>query len=170
MAKRHTQTCPIAGFLNIFGDSWTLLILREAFYGGTRFSEFQRNTGIAKNLLSDRLSMLVEEGILEREDVGERGSRYAYKLTEKGKSLIPVYVAMLQWGNEHIYGEGKEPVILVERDSGKPVPKVGLVTDTGAPLKWRNISARPGPGANKAAQIRIAKALEAQNDDALSES
>ncbi|MEL7372034.1 MAG: helix-turn-helix domain-containing protein, partial [Myxococcota bacterium] len=81
MGKRHTQTCPVAGFLNIFGDSWTLMIVREAFYGATRFSEFQRNTGIAKNLLSDRLSMLVEEDILQIENIGERGTRYAYRFT-----------------------------------------------------------------------------------------
>ena len=167
MAKRHTQTCPIAGFLNIFGDAWTLLIIREAFYGGTRFSEFQRNTGIAKNLLSDRLSMLVEEGVLKREDIGERGSRYAYKLTDKGKSLVPVYAAMLQWGNEHVYGDGNEPVFLVDRASGKPIPQVSLTTESGEPLRWSDVSARPGPGANKAAQIRIAKAIEAQEEDAV---
>ena len=123
MAKRHTQTCPVAGFLNIFGDAWTLMIIREAFYGATRFSEIQRNTGIAKNLLSDRLSMLVAEGVLEREDVGERGSRYAYKLTAKGRSLAPVFIAMSQWSNEHVFGAGGEPVFLIERQDRQEAEK-----------------------------------------------
>ena len=96
MAKPHTQTCPIAAFLNVFGDAWTLMIIREAFYGATRFTEFQRNTGAARNLLSDRLAMLVSNGVLERQNVGEQGTRYAYRLTDKGQSLVPVLVAMMQ--------------------------------------------------------------------------
>ena len=80
MSKRHTQKCSVAGFLNVFGDGWTLLVIREALYGATRFSEFRANTGIAKNLLSDRLSKLVDEGILATEDIGERGSRNALQL------------------------------------------------------------------------------------------
>ena len=87
MANRHTQTCAIAGALNVLGDHWPLLLVREAFYGSTRFGEFQRNTGIAKTLLSDRLLFLEEEGIFRKEDVGERGTRYAYRLTEKGVAL-----------------------------------------------------------------------------------
>ena len=157
MAKRHTQTCPVAGFLNIFGDAWTLMIIREAFYGATRFSEIQRNTGIAKNLLSDRLSMLVAEGVLEREDVGERGSRYAYKLTAKGRSLAPVFIAMSQWSNEHVFGAGGEPVFLIERKTGRKLKKLAPTDADGKPLQWRDIATRPGPGANKAARARIAE-------------
>lgn len=155
MAKRHTQTCPVAGFLNIFGDAWTLLVIREAFYGATRFSEMQRNTGIAKNLLSDRLSMLVDEGLFEREDIGERGARYAYKLTEKGRSLATVLVAMAQWSNEHVFGKGREPVLLAERSTGKTLKKLTPRSANGKPLQWRDIVAQPGPGANKAARVRI---------------
>ena len=157
MAKRHTQTCPVAGFLNIFGDAWTLLIIREAFYGATRFSEMQRNTGIAKNLLSDRLSVLAAEGLLDREDVGVRGARYAYKLTAKGRSLAPVIVAMSQWSNEHVFGAGREPVFLVERKTGRKLKKLAPASADGKPLQWRDIASRPGPGADKAARIRIAK-------------
>lgn len=155
MSKRHDQTCPIAEFLNIFGDAWTLMVIREAFYGATRFSEMQRNTGIAKNLLSDRLSMLVDEGVLYREDVGERGSRFAYKLTEKGRSLVPIFVTIVQWTNENLYSSGEEPVLLVERSSGKPLKRMTPSNARGKELKWGDISAAPGPGANKAARLRI---------------
>lgn len=155
MSKRHEHACPVAAFLNVFGDAWTLMVIREAFYGATQFSEIQRNTGIAKNLLSARLSMLVEEGVLYREDIGERGSRYAYKLTEKGKSLVPVLVAMVQWANEHLFSEGTEPVFLVERKSGKPLKRLIPSNARGRALKWGDILARPGPGADRATRARI---------------
>ena len=107
MTRPHTQTCAVAGFLNIFGDNWTLLIIREALYGVTRFKEFRTNTGIAKNLLSDRLVSLVSQGILEKRDIGEHGTRYAYHLTDRGRALETVLFAVQEWGNEHVYGEGR---------------------------------------------------------------
>ena len=155
MSKRHEHACPVAAFLNIFGDAWTLMVIREAFYGATQFSEIQRNTGIAKNLLSSRLSMLVEEGVLYREDIGERGSRFAYRLTEKGCSLVPVLVAMVQWSNEHLFSEGQEPVFLVERKSGKPLKRLIPSNARGRELKWGEILTRPGPGADRAMRARI---------------
>tara|TARA_R110001606_G_scaffold309402_1_gene456362 strand:- start:4292 stop:4786 length:495 start_codon:yes stop_codon:yes gene_type:complete len=158
MAKRHTHTCPIAGVLNIFGDNWTWLVIREAFYGATRFSEIQRNTGIAKNVLSDRLDVLVNEGILAREDVGENGTRYAYRLTEKGESLHPVLLALHQWGNEHVYGPGNEPVLLLERATGKPLQPFAPTSRDGRRLTRADILARPGPGASKATVRRLAEA------------
>lgn len=155
MAKRHNQTCPVAEFLNIFGDAWTLMIIREAFFGTKRFSEMQRNTQIAKNLLSNRLSMLVDEGIFSRVDIGERGSRYEYKLTEKGRTLLPVFVAMTQWSNENIFKKGNEPLDLIERDSDKALEKIVPLSSDGDPLGWGDIIVRPGPGANDAARQRI---------------
>ena len=94
MANRHTHTCGIAAMMNIFGDRWTWLIVREAFYGSSRFTEFQRNTGASRNILADRLSALIENGIFEEIEVGVRGKRTAYSLTEKGKALSPVMIAM----------------------------------------------------------------------------
>lgn len=155
MANKHDQTCPVAAFLNIFGDSWTLMVIREAFYGAKRFSEIQRNTGIAKNLLSDRLSMLVDEGILYRKEIGERGSRQAYELTEKGVSLVPVIVAIVQWSNEHLFESHKEPLFLVERGTRNPLPHMVPTTAEGNQIEWGNILSQPGPGADKAARSRI---------------
>ncbi|MBE95158.1 helix-turn-helix domain-containing protein [Marinobacter sp.] len=155
MAKPHTQTCPIAAFLNVFGDAWTLMIIREAFYGATRFTEFQRNTGAARNLLSDRLAMLVSNGVLERQNVGEQGTRYAYRLTDKGQSLVPVLVAMMQWSNAHMYDKDHAPVELIDRQYLRPLPTMQPTNGDGNILGWADILAKPGPGANSKALARI---------------
>ncbi len=157
MTHPHTQTCAVAGFLNLFGDNWTLLIIREALYGVTRFKEFRANTGIAKNLLSDRLASLVAVGILEKRDIGERGTRYAYHLTEKGRALETVLFAVQEWGNEHVYGHGREPVLLVDRHSGEPVGRVALLDRHDRPLQGADVAPRPGPGASRAAERRLAR-------------
>lgn len=155
MSKPHTQTCPIASFLNVFGDAWTWMIVREAFYGTTRFTEFRRNTGIAKNLLSDRLSKLVDVGVLEREDVGEKGTRYAYQLTAKGRALTPMMVAMVQWSNEELHEPGHEPIRLIERGNGRPVAPLVPRAEDGRELTWREIATETGPGADRAARRRF---------------
>ncbi|MEM6534124.1 MAG: helix-turn-helix domain-containing protein [Pseudomonadota bacterium] len=157
MTKQHTQQCPIAGFLNLFGDRWTWLIVREAFYGSTRFTEFERYTGIAKNLLADRLSMLVEMGILEKQDIGARGTRFAYKLTKKGLSLNTVLLAMFQWGNTHLYRDGEEPLTIVERATGEPVSTMAVVSLDGRPLSPGDLMTLPGPGANELTTRRLNK-------------
>ena len=160
MAKPHRQHCPVARMLNIVGDHWTWLIVREAFYGVTRFSAFERNTGIAKNLLADRLARLVEEGIFEKRDVGEHGTRYAYRLTEKGEALHPVLIAMVQWGNDHIYPDGKVPLTIVERASGKPIKRLELTSHDGAPLSRFDLAVLPGPGAGRAVRQRLSRISE----------
>lgn len=160
MSKPHTQSCSVARFLNVFGDAWTWMVVREAFYGATRFTEFQRNTGIAKNLLSERLRKLTAAGVLAREDVGEQGTRYAYHLTEKGRSLISVMVAMVQWSNEELHEPGQEPVVLVDKFSGRPLAPMVPRAASGEELGWRDILAEPGPGADRAARARIAMSRE----------
>lgn len=145
MTQNHTQSCPVARVLNIFGDNWTWLIIREAFYGATRFKEFERNTGIAKNLLSSRLNTLVEQGIFEKIDIGEKGTRFSYKLTEKGKDLRTMLYAMLQWGNEHLYGEGEEAVLLKDKNTGQVIKKMALLSDDGRSLSHRDVRVEVGP-------------------------
>ena len=156
MVKPHTQNCPVAGMLNIVGDQWTWLILREAFYGASRFKEFERNTGIAKNLLSNRLARLVDEGLLKKFDIGQMGTRYAYSLTPKGRSLNTVMIAMLQWGNEHLYAEGEAPVEIIERQTGVPIGPLVLQTRDGRRLEPKDIKTVPGPGAKGAVRQRLA--------------
>lgn len=92
------QNCPIAQSLAIFGDRWTLLIIRNAFLGMTRFEQFQKHLGLTRHVLSERLSRLVEQGIFEKQAYVERQQRFEYVLTEKGLALAPILKAMLQWG------------------------------------------------------------------------
>lgn len=157
MTKRHTHTCPIAGVLNIFGDNWTWLIIREAFYGATRFSETMRNTGIARNVLSERLDRLLAEDILRREDIGANGTRYAYVLTARGETLYAILLALHQWGNLHIYGPGNEPVLLVEKANGLPLRPMAPTSSNGSTLSRGDILTQPGPGASLATQRRRAE-------------
>lgn len=157
MAKAHTHTCSVAGFLNVFGDMWSLMIIKEAFYGATRFSEFHRHTGAAKNLLSDRLSSLVEKGILKQKDIGEKGTRMAYELTDKGRALGPVFVAMMQWSDQFVFDDTSIPVKLIERETLKPIPMMLPVSADGKPIDWSQVVAVPGPGADEATRKRISE-------------
>ncbi|WP_048646026.1 winged helix-turn-helix transcriptional regulator [Nitratireductor soli] len=113
--------CPSARSLDVIGDWWSLLIVRDAFDGLTRFSEFRKSLGIARNILTDRLRTLVERGILEAIPVGDSGSRMEYRLTEMGQDLFPVMVALRQFGERHLFGPGEKHSVLVDRAQGLPV-------------------------------------------------
>ena len=113
--------CPSARSLDVIGDWWSLLIVRDAFDGLTRFSEFQKSLGIAKNILTERLRTLVDSGILELVPAAEGGTRMHYLLTEKGKDLFPVMVALRQFGERHLFAPQEEHSVLVERATGRPV-------------------------------------------------
>ena len=149
MTYRHTHSCPIAQGLNIFGDKWVFLILRESFYGITRFKDFQTNTGIAKNLLTVRLNTLVDEGIFEKVNVGDKGTRYAYQVTEKGQSLKIIVFAILQWGNTHLYTLDEQPIVLLDRKNMQPIEPLQLRNIEGDVLQDEDILIIPGPGADK---------------------
>lgn len=155
MTKQHTQTCAIAGFLNVFGDTWTLLIVREALFGTTRFSDFQRNTGAARNLLSERLSTLVEAGIFEKVEIGQSGTRHAYHLTSKGESLRSVIAAIVLWSNDNLYEENQEPSLLVSRKSGTMVREIMAVQADKARVEWSDLTVIAGRGANEATRRRL---------------
>ncbi|OVZ62813.1 transcriptional regulator [Pigmentiphaga sp. NML080357] len=113
--------CPSARALDAIGDWWSLLIVRDAFDGLTRFSEFQKSLGIAKNILSDRLRTLTARGILELVPAAEGGARMEYRLTPMGRDLFPVMVALRQWGERHLYEPDEEHSVLVDRETGQPV-------------------------------------------------
>lgn len=133
------------------------MIIREAFYGATRFGEFLQNTQISKNLLTDRLSKLVEDDILERVEFADRGTNYTYALTEKGRALEVVMIAMQQWSEAHIYGTGNEPVLLTDRTNGLPLSKLELTDASGDKISYSDIHFAPGPSADKFARARIAQ-------------
>jgi DNA-binding HxlR family transcriptional regulator len=103
-------TCSIGRAMEILGERWTFLILRESFYGVRRFSDIQRNLGIARNILSTRLQTLVGAGILERVLYQEEPERYEYRLTEAGRDLYPAIVTLMRWGDRHLVGQ--TPVVL----------------------------------------------------------
>jgi DNA-binding HxlR family transcriptional regulator len=141
----HDQTCSIAQALEVLGDWWTLLVVREAFLGARRFSEFAERLDIARNILTRRLDHLVEHGVLEKVDVGVHGERFEYQLTAMGKDLAAVMTALRQWGDRWIYGEGNEPLLVLDRRTGRPIPRLRIAGEDGTPLGARDLEIRPGP-------------------------
>lgn len=137
MAQRKSlknDACPMARSLDIVGDQWSLLIIRDAFDGMKRFGEFQQSLGVAKNILADRLKNLVQEGVLDLAPASDGSLYQEYVLTAKGKGLFPVVVGLRHWGEAHLYAKGEPHSVLVERESGKPVPKIALRTRDGQAL------------------------------------
>ncbi len=118
------MNCGIAQALEALGDWWTLLIVRDAFFGARRFGDFEANLGIAKNILSDRLQRLVEHGIFAKLPVGDSEQRFEYRLSPKGEALLPVLTALRDWSDEWIFGEGNEPVVIKDRRSNQPIPRL----------------------------------------------
>jgi DNA-binding HxlR family transcriptional regulator len=144
------QNCSIARALELIGERWTLLILRDAFMRVRRFEDFQANLGVARNVLSARLARLVEEGILEKSRYQERPVRYEYRLTEKGIGLWPVLISLLKWGDKYA-SPGGPPRIIEHRDCGGQVNEHLTCDRCGKPLTARDVVARPGPGIEAAA-------------------
>jgi DNA-binding HxlR family transcriptional regulator len=147
----ESQVCSIARSLEVLGERWTLLVLREAFRRTRRFEDFQRNLGIARNVLTDRLGRLVDEGILRRERYQERPARYEYRLTEKGLALWPVMITLMQWGDRYYPEPDGPPVVVRHRDCGGEMTDHLTCTKCGAELGPRDVVAEPGPGADAAA-------------------
>jgi DNA-binding HxlR family transcriptional regulator len=142
------MNCPIARSLERVGEWWSILILRDAFYGMTRFDEFQKSLGIAPNMLSRRLSGLVEQGLLERRLYSEKPPRYEYFLTERGRDFRPVLWALLAWGNRHFSPEG-EYVMVADKQTGERVEPVMADKATGRPLTEADFESVPGPAADQ---------------------
>jgi len=138
------MNCSIARALDQVGEWWSLLIVRECALGTTRFDDFQRNLGIARNVLTARLTRLVEHGVLEKVLAEGSERRNEYRLTEKGEALYPVLVALMQWSER--WGEHEAPLRLVEHRSGKPVEPVSLRVGART-LGLRDVRLEPGPGA-----------------------
>jgi DNA-binding HxlR family transcriptional regulator len=153
------ENCSVARALEALGDWWTLLIIREAFIGVRRFADFEANLGISKNILTRRLRHLVDHGVLETVDVGQYGTHHEYQLTARGKDLITVITALRQWGDRWIFGRGREPVLVCDRRSGKPIPALRIRDHDGEPLHGRDLVLAPGPGASKATLARFRRAL-----------
>jgi DNA-binding HxlR family transcriptional regulator len=147
----ETQNCSIARALEVLGDRWTILVMRDAFMRVRRFDDFQRNLGVARNVLTDRLGRLVEEGILQRVRYQDRPARFEYRLTDKGLELWPVMMTLLQWGDRYYAASDGPPVSVRHRDCGGEVTSHLTCAKCGAELGPRDAVAAPGPGARVAA-------------------
>lgn len=115
------DNCPVARSVDLIGDRWSLLIVRDAFDGLRRFREFQRSLGVAKNILSDRLRKLVEAGIFETQEAADGSAYLEYALTQKGENLFPVVVALRQWGEGYLYQSGEHHSVLIDSETKNPV-------------------------------------------------
>jgi len=139
--------CSIARTVSVLGERWTLLVLRQAFLRTRRFEDFQRAMGVSRNVLADRLQKLVEHGILERRLYQERPARYEYRLTQKGRDLYPVIVAVMRWGDRHTAGDEGPPVVLVHERCGHRADPELVCAHCGEEIDAREMRAEPGPGA-----------------------
>ncbi|MCO1333478.1 helix-turn-helix transcriptional regulator [Microbulbifer sp. OS29] len=129
--------CSLACALNEVGDWWSLLLIKQAMLGTRRFVDFQRNLGIAKNILVDRLCRLVESGVLARVDAGEHGTRYEYRLTEKGRDLFTVVIALRQWNLR--WNGNRDGMRLLDKSSGEPISEVAVQNSEGEPLTIKDV-------------------------------
>lgn len=137
-------TCPVARSLDEIGDWWTLLIVRDAFHGARRFSEFQRGLGLAKNILSARLRKMVADGILEMRPAADGGAHSDYHLTAKGLQLRVVLVALRQWGEDHLFDEGEPMTVMVDKSDGEPISRLRLTAKDGRALDPRDVEIKKG--------------------------
>jgi DNA-binding HxlR family transcriptional regulator len=159
------MTCSVARSLEMLGDWWTLLVVREAFYGTRRFGEFQRHLGIAPNILSKRLAGLVEHGIFEVGAEAANGRALEYRLTAKGLDLFPVIVALAQWGDRHAAGPKGPPVRIVDKRSGAEIQPLVPRAKSGRRLAARDVTVVEAPGASVKDRQRFAAARQRATSD-----
>jgi DNA-binding HxlR family transcriptional regulator len=151
------MNCSIARALEQIGEWWTFLIVREALMGTRRFDQFQSNLGIARNILAARLKKLRARGILERSVAPDDARRVEYRMTEKGRALFPVLMALREWGDRWVVGPDRVPVIVVDRANSQPI-EVRVSSRDGRPIGWLDAKMIPGPGAQAALKTRLARA------------
>ena len=144
------DNCSVQRTLDVVGEKWTLLVLREAFYGARRFEQFLDRIGCARNLLTDRLTTLTAAGVMKRVPYREPGQRerHEYRLTDKGRDLITSVIALMQWGDRWEADPEGPAVEVVHRECGRPVEAVLRCARDGASLSARDVVPRPGPGAH----------------------
>ncbi|MEX0603790.1 MAG: helix-turn-helix domain-containing protein [Marinobacter sp.] len=141
MARKRfdDSNCSVARALNEVGDWWSLLVVLQAMYGTRRFVDFQQELGIARNILCDRLARLVDNEVLRKVEVGEHGSRQEYRLTEKGRDLFPVVIALRQWGDKWNPSPEGAPLNLRDRATGRPITPMAVTDPDGNALTVRDV-------------------------------
>ncbi|MEP7246317.1 MAG: winged helix-turn-helix transcriptional regulator [Gammaproteobacteria bacterium] len=157
--------CPVARSLERVGEWWSILILRDAGHGLSRFDEFQKSLDIAPNMLTKRLQALVESGLLEKRRYSERPPRYEYVLTDLGREFRPVLVALTAWGNRHFAPEGQS-VQLVNSQTGELADPVLVARKTGVPIESSSYVFKAGPAANERMRWRLEFAAARRRNEA----
>jgi DNA-binding HxlR family transcriptional regulator len=146
MAKRNSlkdNACPVARSMEAIGDCWSMLIIRNAMMGQRRFSEFQKDLGLAKNILSARLRALVADGILTTERASDGSAYQDYVLTPKGRAVFPIMVALRQWGEDFAFADDACANMLVDRETGRQVRKLELRSADGRLLGAGDTEVKP---------------------------
>jgi DNA-binding HxlR family transcriptional regulator len=146
-SRLANKECSMARAMEVVGDRWSILILREAYYGVKRFDEFEYYVGIAPNILSTRLKKLVDAGVMTRVPLPEHAGRYEYLLTEKGRDFFPAYLALKKWGDDWLAEPRGPQVVFRDRSSGRPIEYPTLVSVRGKPLELEDIEIVAGSGA-----------------------
>jgi DNA-binding HxlR family transcriptional regulator len=162
--KTPRSECPTARTLESVGDYWSMLILRDAFQGLTRFDEFQRSLGIAPNILTGRLKHLTAQGLFKRRLYHRKPNWYEYVLTEKGRDFFPVVAAMFAWGNKHLAAKGAS-LLMADRASSHQVEPIMVAAGSMTPITLDNVVLVPGPKASPDMHRRLG-AMRALRPDA----
>ncbi|WP_227980507.1 winged helix-turn-helix transcriptional regulator [Nocardia spumae] len=141
-----TWPCSVARTVDLIGDWWTPLVLREAYYGTTRFDDFERTLGLSRNVLTQRLNRLVEEDMLSKAPYQDRPVRHEYLLTDKGRDFFPVLAAMMAWGDRWLAPEAGPPVVVHHDACGHDTRAEVVCAHCGEPLRHTEVSTHLGPG------------------------
>ena len=142
------SACSVVRTLDVLGDTWSILVLRDIFLGAHRYDQIQQHLGIARNILAARLKRLVEHGLLEKRQYEAHPPRFEYHLTRKGLDLQPVLVGLMQWGDRYVADARGGPVVLNHRACGHPVQAVTMCEACGERVSPRQTTARPRPSGN----------------------
>ena len=146
-SRLTNKECSIARAMEVVGDRWSILLLREAYYGTKRFDEFQYYLGVAPNILSARLKKFVDLGMMTRVPLPEHGGRHEYVLTEKGRDFFPTYLALKKWGDDWLAESAGPQVVFRDRASGRKIEYPALLSARGEPLQLEDVEIVAGSGA-----------------------
>jgi DNA-binding HxlR family transcriptional regulator len=146
-SRLANKECSMARAMEVVGDRWSILILREAYYGVKRFDEFEYYVGIAPNILSTRLKKFVDAGVMTRVPLPEHAGRYEYVLTEKGRDFFPAYLALKKWGDDWLAEPAGPQVVFRDRAAGRPIEYPEWRTRGGKPLRLEDVEVVAGAGA-----------------------
>jgi DNA-binding HxlR family transcriptional regulator len=146
-SRSSNKECSIARAMDVVGDRWSILLLREAYYGTRRFDEFQYYLGVAPNILSARLKKFADLGMMKRVPLPEHSGRYEYVLTNKGRDFFPTYLALKRWGDDWLAEPEGPQVVFMDRSSGRQIEYPTPLSARGKPLQLEDIKIVPGSGA-----------------------